>query len=103
MIHRHHCHLVDDVLLLLMEFVCVCGELLKRWIVCIACLLIVAVVISDSFAMCDVMVPAMVSAVMSLDSYLFVVRPENLLFCVYPPCSDVTVPKGRRRWYASWI
>ena len=42
--------------------------------------------------MCDVMVSAMVLTVLLLDSS-FVVRPANLLFCVYPPCAAVTIPK----------
>ena len=64
---------------------------------CVTCLLIVAfVIISDSFAMCEVMVPVMALVVSSSDS-LFLVRPANLLFCAYPPCADMIVPVGRRR------
>ena len=70
--------------------------------VCVACSLIDTIVILESFTMCDVMVLAMVLAVLLLD-FSFVVKPAKRLFCAYPPCADVTVPEVRCRWYASWI
>jgi hypothetical protein len=82
MVDCHHGHLVYHVLLLLMEFAASCY---RDAFVCIACLLVVAIVIADSFAMCKLMVPAMV-AVSSSES-LFVVRPAHPLFCAYPPCA----------------
>ena len=52
--------------------------------------------------MCELMVPAMVSAVSSLES-TSVASPANLLFCANSPCADVIVPDVRRLWYASWM
>jgi hypothetical protein len=70
--------------------------------VCIACSLIVAAVCAVRFAICQLMVPAMVSAVSSSES-TSVARPANLLFCANPPCADVIVPDVRRLWYTSWM
>ena len=64
--------------------------------VCVACSLIDAVVISESFAMCDVMVLAIVLDVLLLDSS-FIVRSAKR------SCADATVPEVGLRWYASWI
>jgi len=75
---------------------------LRDAFVCVACLLIVAAVCAVRFAICELMVPAMVSAV-SLSESTSVARPANLLFCANPPCADVIVPDVRRLWYASWM
>jgi hypothetical protein len=65
--------------------------------ICIACLLIVAIVWAERFAMCKWVAPAVVSAVLLSES-LFVARPEKRSFWLYPPCVDVIVPDARRCW-----
>ncbi len=70
--------------------------------VCVVCLLSVAVVCAVRFAMGELIVPAIVSAVSSSES-LFVARPAKRLLWVYPLCVEVIVPDVRRRWYASWM
>ncbi len=54
------------------------------------------------FAMCELIVPAIVSAV-SLSESMFVARPEKRLLWAYLPCVEVIVPDVRHPWYASWV
>jgi hypothetical protein len=69
---------------------------------CVACLLSVAVVCAVRFAMCVLIVLAIVSAV-SLSEPLFVARLAKQLLWASPLCVEVIVPDVRHCWYASWM
>ncbi len=70
--------------------------------ICVACLLSVAVVCAVRFAMCKLIVPAIVFAVLMSESS-FVARPAKQLLWAYPLCVEVIVPDVRHRWYAPWM
>ncbi len=61
--------------------------------VCIVCLLSVVVVCAVRFAMCGLIVPAIVSAVLLSES-LFVARPAKRLLWAYPLCVEVGALTG---------
>ncbi len=74
----------------------------KGALVCVACLLSVAVACAVRFAMCKLIVPVIVLAVL-LSKSLFVARPANQLLWAYQLCVEVIVSDVRRCWYASWM
>jgi hypothetical protein len=58
------------------------------------------VVCAVRFAMCKLIVPVIVSTLLSPES-LFVARPAKRLLWAYPLCVEVIVPDVRHRLYAS--
>jgi hypothetical protein len=70
--------------------------------VCVACLLSVAVVCAVRFTMCELIVPVIMSAMLSSES-LFVAMPAKRLLWAYPLCVEVIAPDVRHCWYASWF
>jgi hypothetical protein len=70
--------------------------------VCIVCLLSVAMFCAVRFALCKLIVLAIMSAVFSSESS-FVAGPEKWLLWTYPLCIEVIVPDVRHCWYASWM
>jgi hypothetical protein len=72
---------------------------------CVLLASMVAAVCSDRFAICKLIVPAIVSAV-SLSATLssLAVSPvKRLPSPVYPPCADVIVPNVMHHWFNSWM